>query len=1339
MNARVCKVAVLVCVVLTICIPAWPQVAGTASLSGVVTDPTGAVIPGTEVKATHEGTGVERTIKTDATGKFLFSQLPPGKYKVEIRMEGFRSVIHQHVELLVGTSSNLDVALEVGTLAEEVVVEGAVTGLNTTDASLGTPFSGEEVSKLPSLDLNPVALLSLQPGVTFVPGQTDGVGGYSGTNDADHRGGSVSGSRSDQTNVTLDGVDVNDPVNGTAFFSVLRVTQASLQEFRVSTTTYSSEGGGRSSAAQVSLVTKSGTNDLHGSAYYLHRNEALNANDFFLNRAGEKEGKFRRHLYGASLGGPVVKNRFFLFGNWERLEESIFQAAERSVPSLAMRDGVFIYPCDDVAGFAACPAGATQVAGVSGNLYNVPAGQFGLSPAQIDALDRGGPGVSAASLAAWASLPEPNSTGFSDGINLVGFRFAAPVGNIFNTFIARADINIDRAAKHTVFWRGTIQADRQSSAPQFPGGDPFQKVLIANKGFATGYTAVFSPTTVNTFRWGLTRVKDSTSGIRGSEFVRHRFLDDTLGFFNQNDGTSSSLGRTIPQHHFRNDFNWTRGKHTFTFGGEARYTRNNGFRDSGSFHFIVINPSWLPDGAGEIQPGHTNCGTARPECAALPFAVGRIRDNLSLLIAPLSQVTANYNFDRTGATLPDGAAVRRRFAVDEYEFYAQDQWRITPTITLNYGLRYYYASPPWETNGNQVVPSPRISDWFDCRQEAMLTGQASRLACGNLDMVLGGKVNNGRPYYDADKNNFSPRIGVAWAPRSLGWFSGDGKMTIRAGYSLVYDRMGNALAVGFDEAGSFGMATSLSNGLGSCSIGGASGRPLCPRFSGYLDTAAGFAGAAAGAGLQSSPGGSFPATPPLGLSGVTNTIDDRLRTPYSHALSFSVAREIPGDMIFEAAWVGRRGLKLPIARDFAMPADLVDPISGMSAFQAARLFIEAAANGVSLDDIGLIAYWENLFPGFGPSGVNQGCLGWGVLGSGCGFSATQVAYDYVMGYHGLDGSPGFGTSTVWEDIDRFQFPAMLNCPAGTDEDGDGFPDCQFAFFPGQFVQLRGLTGIARSEYSALQLSLRKRYSHGLLFNLNYTWSHSLDHASVPERAGTFGSVIGAGYSGFMLNAWDLSQQYADSDFDMRHQFNSHWTYELPVGRGKTWGGGIPGWANQIVGGWSLSGIFRANSGLPLTVINGRTWPTNWNLQGNAVCVPSGSYVLGLATGSCPGTQNVSSALHGGDPATSSPNAFADPDAAFTSFRFGATGESGGRNQMRGDKYVNLDFGIAKSFNLPGEGHRFEFRWDMFNLLNSAYFDTGAINASIGDPGTFGDYTAVLGGPRRMQFTLRWVF
>ncbi|MGH9818146.1 MAG: carboxypeptidase regulatory-like domain-containing protein, partial [Candidatus Acidiferrales bacterium] len=370
-------IRLFVCAVLALLAsaPAWSQ---DTALTGTVTDATGAVVPAAEVAITNQATGAVRTVTSGEDGKYVFPQLSPGKYRIEIKSTGFKTAQKSDIAIEVGITTRFDVTLSVGAVAETVVVEAETSRINTTDASLGTPFSGDEVRNLPSLDLNPAGLLSLQTGVTYVPGAADGIGGYSGTNMSDHRGGSVSGSRSDQTNVTLDGVDVNDPVTGVAFFSALRVTQESLQEFRVTTSTYNAEQG-RSSAAQVSLVTKSGTNEIHGSAYYLHRNEAFNANDFFLNRAGVEEGKFRRHLYGASLGGPIIQNRFFLFGNWERMEESIFDAAERSVPSVHMRDGVFMYPCENNPGpdgmfgsaddFAPCPTASTMVQGISGTMY----------------------------------------------------------------------------------------------------------------------------------------------------------------------------------------------------------------------------------------------------------------------------------------------------------------------------------------------------------------------------------------------------------------------------------------------------------------------------------------------------------------------------------------------------------------------------------------------------------------------------------------------------------------------------------------------------------------------------------------------------------------------------------------------------------------------------------------------------------------------------------------------------------------------------------------------------------------------------------------------------------
>jgi len=1292
-----------------------------------VADPTGAVLPGAELTVTHEATGVVRTARTDSSGRYIVTQLPPGRYRLEAKMTGFKTQVLEDVDLLVGIASEVDIGMQVGAVAEQIVVEGSVAGLNTVDATIGRPISGTELSSLPVLDLDPAGLLGLQAGVTFVPGSDRSAGGYGGVADDDARGGSVNGARSDQTNITLDGVDVNDPQFGFAFTSVLRATQASLQEFRTVTTNYNADAG-RSSAAQVQLVTKSGSNDIHGSAYWAHRNEAFNANDFFLNRAGQDEPKFRRHTYGAALGGPVVKDRFFLFGNWERLEESVFESATRDIPSLNLRDGVYIYQCEVP---AACPGNTAT--GVSGATYTAPAGSHALSPAELTALDPLGWPTRDTILAEFQQFPTPNDIGGFDGVNIVGFRFGAPIDNEFNTYILRADANIDREGKHTIFWRATLQDDITNSAPQLPGLPATQSVLDASKGFALGYTALLSSNVVNNFRWGLTRLKQQTAGVRTQEFVDFRFIDDLRG--NETGGArNNSEARTIPQHHFRDDVSWTRGQHTFSFGGEVRYTRNTKSSDLNSFHDFVMNPSWLFDGGRSVEPGQPDC-VVLAACAAVPAVAteSNYRDGIIELLGVISNPTAFYNFDRTGATLPTGEAIRRRFAVDEYEAYFQDQWRATPDLTFTFGARFLVSSPPWETNGNQVSPNPSLQEWFDLRRTLMENGLPTSRA-GDLTFRLGGKANNAPGFYPWDWNNWSPRVAAAWAPRWDNWFFGNGKLVLRGGYSLVYDRVGNALATTFDEGGSFGMSTVLDSEFGGCDTGGDPASPDCARYSGPFDTAA-----ATAISLPPSPGGGFPSTPPQGFILISPALNDSIEHPYSHTINVSVARELPWDLTVEAAYVGRRGRKLLMIQDLAMPADLFDAASGMTAFEAARQLVGLAAAGQDITTLAPIAFWENLFPSFGPAGVNGGCLQFEVFGvSGCGFSATQVAYDYVIGYHGTEATgAGFGAVTAWVDFD-FGFPGyMLGGPDDPDLDGDGLPDAPFAFFPSQYGDLQAWGSVARSEYHAMQLMLRKRMSNGVLFNVNYTLSHSLDHASSPERANAFapaGSSITAGYSGSTINTWELDQEYANSDFDMRHQFNASWVVELPFGRGKPFGSDISGWANQILGGWEISGIVRANSGLPVAVINPRSWPTNWDLQGNATCNAPGANVFGLEHGPCPATQSVKDAVGG-----RGPNLFADPDAAFALYRHTEPGLRGPRNNLRADNYVNLDFGIGKSFNMPWEGHRFMFRWDMFNVTNSVYFDAFTINLDYGTRGSFGDYVDVLGGPRRMQLSLRYEF
>jgi Carboxypeptidase regulatory-like domain len=1355
-----------------------PLFAQNAGFSGTIFDPSNQSIAGAEIVLTNEANGAVRKATSEADGKFVFTQLPPGKYRAEVSAPGFKKSVRAHLELLVGITSELDMKLEVGTVAEIVTVESSVGALNTTDASLGTPISGSELSALPVLDMNPAGLLGLQSGVAYIPSQSDHPGGYGGATDQDGRSGAVNGARSDQSNITLDGVDVNDPQKGYAFTSVLRTPQEALAEFRTTTTSYDADSGGRSSAAQVQLVTKSGTNSVHGSAYYAHRNEAFNANDFFLNREGIKEPKFRHHLYGASLGGPVIKNRFFLFGNYERLKEALFTSAERTIPSVAFRDGVFFYQCTNKAGFAACnpPSGGPNpgfVAGVSGNYYGMDSlnhpcrmgaadcgaiipGYYALSPAQITGLDPLGIGPNQAVLNHFANFPDPNSTGSFDGLNLLGYRFGAPVDNLYNTGVIRADFKIDRGDKHTVFWRGNLMHDTVGTDPQFPGEASRQTLLNNNKGFTVGYTAILTNNLVNSFHYGLTRISEKNGGIRNSEFVDFRFIDDAQGL--ETAGILNlSNGRILPQHHFRDDVSWTKGSHTFSFGGEFRRTRNSTFSNGNAFNTFLINPSWLPNNAHDIVPGDDACD--RPGCFAVPANdSGRsFRDGLTQMYGPISQVDALYNFDKTGTTQPEGQPVKRRFGVNEYEVYAQDKWRVKPSLTVTAGIRWYLSSPPWELDGNQVTPTPSLGDWFDCRQQAMLSGN-SAASCGLIQTDLGGPANHRSGYYDYDYKDISPRLALAWSPHFkngvLSSVFGDGKTSIRAGYSLVYDRIGNGIATTFDQFGSFGLSTDITSFFGGCGIGfeGVQSQGPCARFSGVDDTAA-----AKAQSLQPSPGGSFPTTPPEGLLTVTAGLDNRIKSPYAHTIDFVVSRELPHDFSFDVAYVGRLAHRLTLIRDYAMPADLKDPKSGVSGFAAARQlegFAEQNANapGQGLPTMAPIPYWEDVFPGFGPTGINGGCLQFNVFGittnadgsaaggSPCGYSATQVAYDYMIGYHGTPtAGVGFGASTFWQDVDYFAFPAYPTClnGGGTDLDGDGFTDCPNTFFPSQYVNLHTWTTTGYSYYHALQLTLRKRVSHGLSFVGNYTFSHSLDTSSTPERQDVFGGAFTGGYTGTTINAWDIRQEYSNSDFDIRHQFNGYWIAELPFGRGKALGGGSSSFVNHIIGGWQVAGIVHLNSGVPANLINGRTWPTNWNLQGNSTCAPAGSYLEGLAVGPCPSTQNVHGATHGGG--TPTPNLFNDPDSAINRFRFTATGFRGQRNIIRADKYFSTDLGIQKKFDLGREGMSLIFRWDIFNLTNSVYFDATSLNGSIDDPGTFGDYTAILGRPRQMQASLKLTF
>ena len=1261
--------------------PAYAQ-AGTATVYGDVKDQQGAALPGATVTLTSVQTGAVRIAVTNAQGAYSFVAVTPGEYSLKVELNGFRTAVQEKLPVAVDTTQKLDMTMQIGAVSETIDVAGTSPIINTSDASLGNTISAIQIQQLPLEARNPVGLLSLQAGAVYLPSN-------------DQRSGSVSGARSDQSNVTLDGVDVNDPQWGYAYNSVVRVTLESLQEFRVSTSNYGADMG-RSSAAQVSLVTKSGTNRFSGSGYWSQRDTKWSSNDYFLKltqlQAGQKSTapKLDKRNGGASFGGPILRDRLFFFGNYEGLRESSEDPVVRNVPSMTLRDGVLVYVC---AVPSACPA--TSVAGFSQS-HAIPAGSYGLSPSEIAGLDPLRIGPSRAVSAHFQKYPAPNDPG-RDGINYMAYRFSAPIENEFNTVITRFDYLVDRGGTHKVFFRSGNQNDTVNSAPQFEGQAPNTQRVNNNSGYAVGYDSVLSGTLVNTFRLGYSRIDEATVGLRAADAVVFRFITDY-------NALTSTTGREVPTFNIVDDVSWLKGSHTVKMGTNLRFTRAPKYSNANSYNTGNLNPSWVAGTGRNYMPGSTGC--TNPLCASLPavsssFSSG-YGDPWLTILGVISQPTGNYNYDKTGQPLPNGEPVRRKYATDEYEFYIQDSWRLRSNLTITGGLRYSLYSPPWEVNGLQLAPSVPLGQWFDQRRQNMLNGVGDN-ALPPLTLDLAGPANGKKGFYEWDKNNFAPRVSAAWTPHAkggfLGWLTGEDQMVVRGGYSLLYDRVGFALATIFDEGGSFGMSTSISSTFGTSdeTVPSARFRDL----STLPPT------------LPAAPPGGFPSTPPIGNVAIYQSIDDGITTPYHHVFNAVIGRELPKQFAIEAAYVGRRGRDLLIRRDLAMPMDIVDPRSGVNYFTAARQLItayrQAGITGSAPNNflgIGPIPYWENMFPGAA-----------GTI-TASGQTATLTATQRMARLF-------FQNDLDWTTA---LFSADTACSPACSVLG------RYAYWNSQFSQLRAQSSMADADYNALQVTLRKRWTDGYQFDLNYTLSKSTDLGSAVER--DFQGL--GGYSGFLLNSWEPELQYSYSDFDIRHQMNFNWVADLPFGRGKVIGANTAGVVNQIIGGWQFAGLFRWTSGLPFNIINSRCcWPTNWNYQGNAELAAAGVYPDTVS----PAARNVVGKDASGNYGRPSP--FEDPSAVLKQIRYALPGEVGFRNQLRGDGYIGADIAIAKLFTMP-YNHRLRFRWEIFNLTNTQRFNTSDITVTPDVTSTFGRYNTVLGtcdgrAGRCMQASVKYEF
>jgi len=1238
------------------------------SLRGVVKDTSGAMVPGASVVLTDSANGqVYRTV-SNASGLYIFPVVTPARYDIAVTATGF-AVQNRTAELLVDQPATIDFTVSVQGSAVTVDVSAGAQTLNTTDASLGNSADNTFIQALPSETRNVPDLLSLQPGVLYLPAQ--------GNNDS--RSGTVNGIRSDQGNVTLDGVDDNDQVNGYAFTGVLRETQDSVEEFRVTTGNANADSG-RSAGAQVSMITKSGTNKFHGAAYEYNRPTITVANDWFNKQAEfnsslpNRPGKLIRNIFGGSLGGPIFKDKLFFFGNYEGRRQAESAEVTQTVPTAAYQAGSLSYQGD------------TDPGNSDNQIVNVV-----LTPAQVAQLDAGcqvcnsasyspGPGDNPNALTYFNSMPAANGLNLGDALNTGSYAFASPNPQTQNTSIARIDFTPND--RHKIFGRGNLQKDTTSGTEQFPGQGPSSIFEDNTKGFILGDTWAISTSLVNDVRYGYIRQGNSNHGAGKGDYVDFRFLANATA-------ETRTTVNWVPVNNIVDNLSWTKGKHSFEFGGNWRLIHQNRTSDANSYNGASSNPYWL----GGNPPDPSTIG-------ALPVDGGFTNSYLAAyanLVGTIPSVTNVYNYKITSATqgtlLADGAEIGRHFSANEFEYYLQDSWRPVPTVTITLGIRHSILQTPHETSGQQVAPTIDTHSFFLQRES---DAQQSQIYEPVLSFAPTGPYYNQPGFYPKSKNDIAPRFAIAWAPNS--------KTSIRAGAGIYYDHFGEALINIFDQHGSYGVSSAITNPAGTY------GYETSPRFVGRntLPFSNGTAPATS----------TFPYAPPTGAGGfaITWGLDSRIKTPSAQSFDFSVQREVGMGFTVEANYVGTLGRHLMQSRDLTEPVDYVDP-QGAGDYYAGGTALSKTvdANGGnygftydsnnniigSTNPVSKNQYFEDLFP-------------WMANLNYSGQSATQAIYDNEWAPY----RSNLGATSALADLD-FYGPIFGFYPAPS--------NWQPHFWQGQFSSLYALSSIGMSYYHAGQIIVRHPTSHGLQMDASYTFSHSIDMGSDAERATEFS---GGSFSD-IINTWKPSLNRGSSDFDTRHLLIVDAVYQLPFGRGKAVLGGANRITDAIIGGWQLSGINRTTSGLPWGLFE-PGWTTDWQIES-----------FGVKTGSLPthrhydqngnpqyfaNANNINTDVSSGGQA---PQGQSGPAG---NVRLPYPGETGERNNLRGDGYFDIDSGLAKTWALP-ENARMKFAWEVYNVTNTIRFDPASIGSGL-TGGNLGVASTSLTTSRRMQFSLR---
>jgi hypothetical protein len=857
-----------------------------ASLAGLVTDTSGAVVPGANVELVNSTTGATFKVVSSSSGSYTIANVPPAtEYKLTISHDGFESVVVSGITLNVGATRTENVRLTVGNVVQVVSVSAAnqnVT-LDTTDASIGNNLSIEQLNELPVYDRTAgiTTLFVQQPGVDFFQG-------------------AVTGARIDQSEVTVDGLDANDIAAGTTFAIVATAPVDSVEQF-TGTVAGLNSSIGTGSGAQFQLVTKSGTNRFHGNVNEYHRDTTTVANTWFNNLDGLPRTPLIRNQFGGNIGGPIKRDKLFFF--FDIADSRIIQSttAERTVPLDVFRNGELNY----INSGAGC--------GDSSRLTTQPSCITTLTAGQVATLDPAGIGFNPNVLALISSrYPHANDFSRGDGVNTGGYRFTYPTPDIDTTYVARMDYTL--TPKQRVFGRFTInRRNAVESVPEFPTDPSTHPYVDRSYAYVISHAWTLGANKVNQFYYGDNISKLSFPDLYNPTGVNQYSFSNVDGPYTAFDGQK----RRVPIPMVRDDFNWQIGTHSLTFGGTFKFVKtNSNLINNFNFVGVGLQGAALSTGLDDtLRPADINQG---------PNNVG-INDYDSLFadsLGVIGDISTNFVYDNKGNEQALGGGSPRAYRYYQTEAYVGDTWKVNKKLTLSYGLRYQYYTVPYEAHGSESVPTPiDINTFIKDRLVQSAAGDSSNTGLPIYAYVLGGKVNHGPELYSPSYKDFAPRVAFAWTPYS------SGKTVIDGGAAIVYDRsVINAINFLQDQVPNI-FANSVTNQFGGSSA------------SASLATDARLgASLAYDSGLNPTPTPStVPSVPyidstgtPFGLAeGQTGfEISPKLKDPYSIALNFGVQQELPGHLIMKLNYVGRLGRRLLADADANQVIDVPDYTGG---------------------------------------------------------------------------------------------------------------------------------------------------------------------------------------------------------------------------------------------------------------------------------------------------------------------------------------------------------------------------------------------------------------------------